>query len=221
VTTDSTRRERTDAEEARIRRSVRYGGWLLAILARTWRMRVVNADAWRALHAARKPCIVAFWHGEILGSAWFFRHQGVRTMVSTHGDGEIIARLVAIWGIGSVRGSSSRGGGNALRQMVSFLEEGNTFAITPDGPRGPAGVPQSGVLLASKRTGAPIFTVRIEASRAWRMNGWDRFMVPKPFARLTVTFGDPWVATGTDEAALAEFAKRMGPALGRPVTAAP
>jgi lysophospholipid acyltransferase (LPLAT)-like uncharacterized protein len=57
--------------------------------------------------------------------------------------------------------------------------------------------------------------VRIESSRAWRMNGWDRFMVPKPFARVTVTFGDPWVATGTDESALAELARRMGPALGR------
>jgi lysophospholipid acyltransferase (LPLAT)-like uncharacterized protein len=215
VTDGGARRERTAGEEARIRRSVRYGGWLLAVLARTWRMRIVNADPWRARHAAQKPCIVAFWHGEILGSAWFFRHQGVSTMVSTHGDGEIIAKLIEIWGIASVRGSSSRGGGNALRQMVRFLEEGRTFAITPDGPRGPAGVPQSGVLLASARTGAPIFTVRIESSRAWRMNGWDRFMVPKPFARVTVTFGDPWVATGTDESALAELARRMGPALGR------
>lgn len=209
------RRDRSVEDETRIRRAVRYGGWLLAVLARTWRMRIVNAEGWRALHAARRPCIVAFWHGEILGSAWFFRHQNVTTMVSTHGDGEIIARLIEIWGIESVRGSSSRGGGNALRQMVRLVETGNTFAITPDGPRGPAGVPQSGVLLASVRTGAPIFTVRIAASRAWRMKGWDRFMVPKPFARLTVTFGDPWVATGTDEAALAEFAKRMGPALGR------
>ena len=221
MTSDSAQRERTAGEEARIRRGVRYGGWLLAVLARTWRMRIVNADAWRAMHAARKPCIIAFWHGEILGNAWFFRHQGMKTMVSTHGDGEIITRLIELWGIGAVRGSSSRGGGQALRQMVRFIEEGNSFAITPDGPRGPAGVPQSGVLLASVRTGAPIFTVRVEASRAWRMKGWDRFMVPKPFARLTIRFGDPWVATGTDDAAIAELARRMGPALGREPAARP
>jgi lysophospholipid acyltransferase (LPLAT)-like uncharacterized protein len=221
VTQPVDQRDRSAADESRIRRSVRYGGWLLAILARTWRVRVVNADAWRAMHAVRKPCIVAFWHGEILGCAWFFRNQNVTTMVSTHGDGEIIARLIEMWGIESVRGSSSRGGGNALRQMVRLVESGNTFAITPDGPRGPAGVAQQGVLLASRRTGAPIFPVRIEAARAWRMKGWDRFMVPKPFTRLTVTFGEPWVATGTDDAALAEIAERLGPALGRDPAAKP
>lgn len=209
-------KERPAPDERRIRRIVRYGGWFLAVLARTWRMREVRTAAWRERHSARQPCIVAFWHGEILGSAWFFRHQGVSTMVSEHSDGEIIARLVALWGIDSVRGSTSRGAGRALLQMVRFVEEGRTFAITPDGPRGPAGVPQSGVLLASVRTGAPIFPVRIDASRAWRMGSWDRFMVPKPFARVTVTFGEPWVATGTDDTALAEFAQRMGPALPPP-----
>lgn len=203
-------RERDARQERRVRRIVRYGGWFLAVLARTWRVRERNAEAWRALHRAGKPQIVAFWHGEILGSAWFFRDQGITTMVSEHSDGEIIARLVALWGIDSVRGSTSRGAGRALLQMIRLLEEGKGFAITPDGPRGPAGVPQSGALLASKRSGTPIFPVRITASRAWHMRSWDRFMVPKPFAKVTVTFGEPWVATGTEEPDLAEFARRMG-----------
>lgn len=200
-------------EERRVRWSVRLGGWLLSSLARTWRVREVNAGVWRAMHAAQEPCIIAFWHGEILGSAWFFRRQGMTTMVSEHRDGEIIARLVARWGIDSIRGSSSRGAGRVLLRMVRLVEAGSGFAITPDGPRGPAGVPQAGVLMASQRTGAPIIPVRIHASRAWRMRSWDRFMVPKPFATLTVTFGEPWIAPGTDEGALAEFARRMGPAL--------
>lgn len=210
-------KERDPQEERRIRRIVRYGGLFLDVLGRTWRLEERNAAAWRSLHAAGKPQIVAFWHGEILGCAWALRHQGITTMVSEHADGEIIARLVARWGIDSVRGSTSRGAGRALLQMVRLVEAGKGFAITPDGPRGPAGVPQSGVLLASVRTGAPIFPIRIAASRAWRMRSWDRFMVPKPFARVTVTFGEPWVAPGTGDAELAELARRMGtPESGMP-----
>lgn len=210
-------RERSSREERRIRRIVRYGGALLDVLARSWRIGERGTAAWRALREARRPQIVAFWHGEILGSAWFFRDQGMTTMVSEHSDGEIIARLVARWGIDSIRGSTSRGAGRVLLQMIRLVEAGTCFAITPDGPRGPAGVPQSGVLLASVRTGAPIFPVRISASRTWRMRSWDRFMIPKPFAKVTVTFGEPWVATGTGEAELAEFARRMGtPESGAP-----
>src|SRR5690606_17424343 len=89
------------------------------------------------------------------------------------------------------------------------------FAITPDGPRGPAGVAQGGVLLASARAAAPIVPMRSEVSSAWRLGSWDRFMVPKPFARVRVTYGDPWVATGTDDVAAAELTRRMGAALGR------
>jgi lysophospholipid acyltransferase (LPLAT)-like uncharacterized protein len=214
-------RERDATEERRIRRIVRYGGVLLDLLARSWRVEVRNAEGWRSLHAAGKPQIVAFWHGEILGCAWFLRHQRITTMVSEHSDGEIIARLVARWGIDSVRGSTSRGAGRVLLQMIRLVEDGTGFAITPDGPRGPAGVPQSGALLASVRTGAPIFPIRIKASRAWRMRSWDRFMIPKPFARVTVTLGAPWVAPGTGEGELAEFARRMGtPESGVPGTGA-
>ena len=83
--------------------------------------------------------------------------------------------------------------------------------LTPDGPKGPAGVPQAGVLLASVQSGAPIITVRCEASSAWRLTSWDRFMIPKPFARIRITYGAPWLPDGTDQPALEAFARRMGP----------
>lgn len=201
------------AQEKRVRRAVALGGPLIRALASTWRFEEVNAAPWRALRAARSPFIFALWHGHLLAQTWLRRGEDITVMISEHRDGEIIARLVESWGYRTVRGSTSRGAGRALLGMVREIQSGKEFAITPDGPRGPAGVAQGGVLLASARSGAPIVTMRSEVSRAWRLGSWDRFMIPKPFATVRVTYGDPWVATGTDDAAAAELSTRLGPAL--------
>jgi lysophospholipid acyltransferase (LPLAT)-like uncharacterized protein len=179
----------------------------------TWRYEERNADGFRALRAAGRPFLLSLWHGHLLGLTWHWRGQGITVMISEHSDGEIIARIVERWGFRTVRGSTSRGAGRALLGMVRELKAGREFAITPDGPRGPAGVPQAGVLLASQRSGVPIVPMRGDFSRAWHLRSWDRFAVPKPFARIVITYGDPWLATGTDEAAVAELASRMGPAI--------
>lgn len=206
----------TAAREARDARKVRWavalGRPFLALLGRTWRVEEVNAGPWRALDREGRAYIKSCWHGQLLPCIWANRHRGLCAMVSQHGDGEIITRLIAQLGFRTVRGSSSRGGREALLAMLRELEQGHAFAITPDGPRGPAGVPHPGVLMAARRSGAPIITLRCEVSRAWRMGSWDGFQVPKPFARIKVTYGDPWVPTATDAGALEEFAARMGPA---------
>jgi lysophospholipid acyltransferase (LPLAT)-like uncharacterized protein len=204
---------RARRQERRVRWIVRLGGPLIRLLAATWRYEEVNAAPWRALRAARKPFIFALWHGHLLAQTWLRRGEGITVMISEHRDGEIIARLVESWGYRTVRGSTSRGAGRALLGMVRELESGKEFAITPDGPRGPAGSVQGGVLLASARSGAPIVAMRSDVSRAWRLGSWDRFMIPKPFARVRVTYADPWVADGTDDAAGAGLAARIGPAL--------
>jgi hypothetical protein len=139
--------------------------------------------------------------------------QPVAVADAEHRDGEIIARLVESWGYRTVRGSTSRGAGRALLGMVRDLAAGKEFAITPDGPRGPAGAAQPGVLMASQRARAPIVPMRSEVSATWHMKSWDRFMIPKPFARIRVIYGDPWVATSADDDAQEELARRMGPAL--------
>ncbi len=156
---------------------------------------------------------MSLWHGELLPICWFLRRDRMSVMASEHSDGEIIARILELWGYRLIRGSTSRGAGRALLGMVRELEAGREFMITPDGPRGPSGVAQAGALLASQRSGAPIIPMRVECKSAWRLNSWDRFMIPKPFARLVVTFGEPWVATGTDAAARRALDARMGSVL--------
>lgn len=209
--------ESAEAKAARKARkvwwSVMLGGPLAWALARSWRLEEVNAGPWREIIRAGRPYILCSWHGELLPAIWANRDRGMSAMVSEHGDGEIIARVMARWGFRTVRGSTSRSAGRALLGMIRELEEGRSFAITPDGPRGPAGVIQQGLLLASHRSGAPIVGVRTDASRAWRMPSWDRFLVPKPFARVRLTYGDPWVAPAADETAARELERRMGAAL--------
>ena len=207
------RSARTAAQERRLRWIVRLGSPLLKVLSRTLRVREVGGTEWQRMHAEQRPVIISLWHGQLLPMCWVLRHTHMSVMVSEHADGEIIARIVELWGYRTVRGSTSRGAGRALLGMIRELGAGRSFIITPDGPRGPAGVAQAGVLLASQRSGAPAVPVLVESDRAWYLNGWDRFMIPKPFARVRVTYGAPWVATGTDEAAQRELAGRMGPAI--------
>lgn len=204
---------RARADGRRVRWIVRLGGPLIRLLASTWRFEEVNAAPWRALRRGGTPFIFALWHGHLLAQTWLRRGEGITVMISEHRDGEIIARLVESWGYHTVRGSTSRGAGRALLGMVRELQAGKEFAITPDGPRGPAGVVQPGVLLASQRARVAIVTMRSDVSSAWRLKSWDRFMIPKPFARVRVTYGDPWIADAVDDAAAREVAARLGPAL--------
>ena len=185
---------RTAAAERRLRRTVAAGTATLRALAATWRMRVVHAAPLRQLRAERRPVILACWHGELLPLLWHHREQGIRILVSEHRDGEIIARVAARLGFGAVRGSTTRGGGRALLGLVRELEGGHDVAVTPDGPRGPAHQYAPGALVAAQRAGVPVVPVGAYASRAWRMRSWDRFMVPQPFARVIVAYGEPtWV----------------------------
>ncbi len=199
-------------EARKVRWGVTLGLPFLALLGRTWRVEEVNDAPWRALGRAGKAFILSSWHGQLLPHIWANRGRGLRAMVSQHGDGEIIARIMERIGFQAVRGSTTRGGRAALVTMIRELEAGRSFAITPDGPRGPAGVPQPGVLMAAERARVPIVPIRSEIDRYWKLGSWDGFELPKPFARIRVIYGDPYLPAGTDADALAELARRMGPA---------
>ncbi len=192
---------------------VLLGTWLIRLLGCTWRWEAVNLEARDRLRRDGTPVLLAFWHAYILPVSLHVRDRGYRIMISEHKDGEIIAKIHERWGNLSVRGSTSRGGGRALLAMVRVLQDGHDGVITPDGPRGPAGVAQPGALMASARSGVPILGLRVEASRAWRLKSWDRFMVPKPFATVRVIYEDPWVAPDASEESLRELERRLGPAL--------
>jgi Kdo2-lipid IVA 3' secondary acyltransferase len=171
--------------------AVRLGSVIIRALAITWRYRITNAAAWRELRSRRQPFIFAFWHGTMLPLVWTHRGEGVSVVISEHRDGEIIARIVESFGFKTIRGSSSRGAARALIGIVRELERGSEVAVTPDGPRGPARRFASGALVAAQRVGVPIVGIGVVASRAWRLNSWDRFMIPKPFSRVQIAYTLP------------------------------
>lgn len=182
------------AERDELTRGSRFalllGQRLLHILGRTWRFRVVNGEAIRALRKRERAVIFSLWHGQLLPLLWYHRNQGVKILISEHRDGEVVARTAQSLGYGLIRGSTTHGGNRALITLVRELEAGHEVAITPDGPRGPAGTFAPGALVAAQRTQSYIIPVGVSASRTWRLKSWDRFMIPKPFALITIAYGE-------------------------------
>lgn len=193
--------------DEKIRWTVRAGTALIRLLALTWRVRVENDAELNAARAANRKVIYTLWHGELLPLLWHHRGRRIAVVISEHRDGEIIAQIAERLGYTTVRGSSSRGGGRALIGLMRAIESGRDGAVTPDGPRGPAHVFAPGAAIASQRTGAPLLPVRASASRAWRLKSWDRFLVPKPFARIRVVYGP---LTAVDAPSPREAAEQAG-----------
>lgn len=167
------------------------GTTALRLLAATWRVRFVNARVVEELRSRRQPFLYVLWHGQLLPLIWAHRGRGIAIMVSEHRDGELIARVAHSIGFRTVRGSTSRGAARALLGACREVESGRDMAVTVDGPRGPAGSVAPGALVIAQRTGAPMVPTAASASRAWRLRSWDRFMIPKPFARVVVSYGEP------------------------------
>jgi len=180
-----------DDESLRLRMSVLTGSAALRAIASTWRFRIRGGEHLASLRAAGTPFIFSLWHGQLLPLIWHHRGQHVAILVSEHRDGELIARIARSIGYRLIRGSTTRGGGRALLALVRTLETGTEVAVTPDGPRGPAFEFAPGALVAAHRTGAPLLPIAAHADRAWRLSSWDGFIIPKPFARVTVAYGAP------------------------------
>ena len=194
--------------ERKIRWTVRLGVLAIRLLASTWRFRIRGDTGWRALRAAGRPVIFSLWHGQLLPLLWVHRGEGVAILISEHRDGELIARAARALGHHAVRGSTTRGGGRALVALVGTLRSGRDIAVTPDGPKGPAERYAPGALVAAQRASAPIIAIGVHVSRAWRLRSWDRFMIPKPFARIDVAYAEPtWVDAATPREAAGQAAR--------------
>jgi lysophospholipid acyltransferase (LPLAT)-like uncharacterized protein len=161
------------------------------------------------------PRIMVFWHNRITAIAiGFLRHypgthpsrKGVSVLTSPSKDGDILAGVMANLGMGSVRGSSSRRGSTAIRELTSLLDSGVDLAITPDGPRGPKYSLGMGAVFLAQKTGIPIMPVHARYHSAIRLKTWDNFAIPLPFSRVDITM-DPYVVI--DPAAIDLEAERM------------
>ena len=175
---------------------------LVAALGRTWTWRSEGAEHYDdVLRGGRQP-IMAFWHGRIMPATYFFRRRGIVVITSENFDGEWIAGIIERFGYGTARGSTSRGGRRALLQLKRDMAAGKPAAFTIDGPRGPARVAQPGAVWLAKATANPVVPFHIEANSHWTVNSWDRTLVPKPFATVSIAIGEPFEVSpeaGEDE----------------------
>lgn len=165
--------------------------WILRLLALTIRREVRYADRPEQYWRRGEYVIAAFWHQRLLMMPFLPCRGKAAMMISRHRDGEFIARTVKMFGIESVRGSTTRGGTQALRGMLRFFKSGGNLGITPDGPQGPRHAVQRGVVELASLTSAPILPVAYAASRKKVFNSWDRFILPLPFSRVVYFFGEP------------------------------
>jgi lysophospholipid acyltransferase (LPLAT)-like uncharacterized protein len=134
--------------------------------------------------------LYAFWHENILLPAYHYGRRDIQVLISRHADGQLIAEAVRHLRFRVVYGSTTRGGAEALRQMVRLSRRAH-LAITPDGPRGPRRRVQPGVVYLAARTGLPVVVMGIAFQRAWRMRSWDRFALPQPWSAATLVTGAP------------------------------
>jgi lysophospholipid acyltransferase (LPLAT)-like uncharacterized protein len=159
----------------------------------TFRFRVENEEPWLDYLHNGGRVILCCWHQQFFSAIRHFKTYAAyhpALMISQSKDGDIIARIAEKTGWHTVRGSSSRDGSRALKEMIDYLKETGFAGHVVDGPRGPAGVVKAGVVSLAKSSGAFVVPFYLSADRAWYFNSWDRFMLPKPFARVTLRFGE-------------------------------
>ena len=204
-------------------RTLALGAALLArhlrLVAATTRWTVTGRERAEALRG--RPVIGAFWHEQLAlahAIAWDWSgargDTGFTVLVSQHRDGRLIGDVVARLGIDTAHGSSRRGGVAVFREAGRVLADGRSVAITPDGPRGPRRVAQSGVARLARLTGTPVIPVGVAVSRARRLGSWDRMIFPLPFGRGAIVYAEP-VLPGeaeTEETMLARIAAGMSEA---------
>jgi lysophospholipid acyltransferase (LPLAT)-like uncharacterized protein len=185
------------------RRSFGFVPWLASlvveVLVRTWRFDLVSGgDAFARLLEEKRPVVWCLWHNRIAAGAGLLLRRivpsGMDLMLvsSPSRDGNFSAAIVAAHGVRVIRGSSSRGGARALLGVIRAIREHGTSPImVPDGPRGPAYRIKPGTLTVAGKTGRPIVCVGLSANRAWVLGTWDRLILPKPFARISVAVAEP------------------------------
>lgn len=172
---------------------------LLWIVGLTWRFEEIAVEGVTPIVNGRGagPRIFCFWHQCVLPCAIYYRPSHAVILISRSFDGELITRILLQFGFGAVRGSSSRGAREGLLGLKGVIESGNAAIFTADGPRGPIYQTKMGPIKLAQMTGAPIGAFHLEPEHAWVMRSWDRFLVPKPFTRIVVSWAQ-WTHVPTD-----------------------
>lgn len=140
-----------------------------------------------------KGLLYASWHRGLFFVIYWYRNRNVVSIASASEDGELAAQAAKRFGWITARGSSSRGGRQAYREMENLIKQGHSGGLVADAPQGPRFVSKLGIVYLAKRTGIPIVPVIWSADRFWKLNSWDRTIIPKPFARIVALYGEDWI----------------------------
>ena len=175
--------------------------WLIAVgfrILQLW-VRTLRYEIDDRAGVVGKPAdqnyIGALWHNRLLIFPFvlrrFFSNRHGAALISASRDGDLLADAITRFGFDVVRGSSSRLGASAILQLTDVLASGRDVVITPDGPRGPAYELGPGIILLAQKSGSAVLPVNMEYSSCWRLKSWDRFILPRPFAKIRVIIGQP------------------------------
>lgn len=157
----------------------------------TVRVRVEGDEKVENLIRDGKGGLILPWHGMSMLPIYRYRNYGFYSMVSVSKDGELQNKILQSRGFKTIRGSSGRHGIRALLESVRCIMNGNIMAITPDGPKGPAKKVQPGPVYLAQKSKCPVLPVGVACKPCKRLSSWDAHMVPMPFARAVIVFGDP------------------------------
>lgn len=174
--------------------------WIIvSVVGLTWRFEEIAVEGVTPLVRGEGAGsrIFCFWHQCVLPCAFYFRSTGATILISQSFDGELITRVLGCFGFRAVRGSSSRGAREGLLGLKQVIEKGGPAIFTADGPRGPIYQTKMGPIKLAQLTGAPIGAFHLEPRSAWVIKSWDRFLIPKPFTRICVSWG-PWTKVSSD-----------------------
>lgn len=163
---------------------------IIKALAFTMKLEFLHEERVRQFWDRDEKVIVVFWHGRLIMMGFSYKGKGIKTLISLHKDGELIARILKKLGFGSIRGSTTRGGAQAMREMIKAVKDWD-IAITPDGPKGPKYVVQDGVIALARLTGRPIMPLTFGSFRKKVFGSWDAFNLPYPFSCGIFMWGEP------------------------------
>lgn len=149
-----------------------------------------------------EPVIFAFWHADLLLQPYLYYQfrstPKAKVLISEHFDGQIIAAIMKFFKLGTIHGSTTRGGAKVLIQGLKSLADGYDIGITPDGPKGPRYTVSDGVIVMAQKRQSKVIVFHCRPSRYWRLSSWDRFVVPKPFGTLDFYASEPIDLEGLD-----------------------
>jgi lysophospholipid acyltransferase (LPLAT)-like uncharacterized protein len=164
---------------------------VIRLLKLSIRSETIGVEHLTSLWDKQERAIIAFWHDQLLLMVTGYPGKGAKLLISESKDGELLTRTMKFFKHGTIRGSSSRGGRAAFKEMISMAQSDFDIVLTPDGPRGPRHELKDGVLQLARLSGRPVIPMAFACSHGYRFGSWDQCLLPYPFSRGVFSFGKP------------------------------